>query len=371
MMKNFNYTIALIIMGLLHSCDTAENNVLLPSPQFDYISFETATIDVSEVDSGPVTTRFTYSSPTLLSEDLTVNYTLSYPDQRAAQEGVDFILPADSGRFVLPAGETSVEITLIESLIDDDISTGSRSVIFDLDPMGDLTLGQPGEREAKSVRVTIADDDLFEFGYSSFEEVPTFDTRTRYPRPAGSMDPLPNVQDTDPLSDIPYVSFVSTGDELGFSAAFIAGDVDEIENEVMGVYNNTVASERFETTFIHGNQGYVSSDLDGTLRLTFDEITGLDPEVTDAILDIKFFFVTTTWESDDGLAVFYETTEGLGAPLLSVFGDDAEALMGTWQELSIPLPADRLAPGRLVVTMANSSGAELILLDYLSIKGSL
>ncbi len=375
-MKYLKYTILLILFGLLYNCDTAENVVELPTSQFDYVSFETSTINVNEADSGPVTTTFIYSSATLLSEDLTVNYTMSFPDDNAAQNGVDFVLPSNSGSFVLPAGQATVEVVLFESLINDDLSVGTRSVTFDLEPIGDFILGRPdGERKAKSIEVTIVEDDLFEFGYTSFEEVPTFDTRTRYPRPAGSVNPLPNMQDTDANSDIPYVSYVSTGDELGFSAAFVASDVDDIENEVMGVYNNMVAQDNpddFETTFIDGNQGYVSSDLDGTLRITFDEITELNPDVTSAVLNIKFFFASTTWESEDGIVVFYETDEDLGAPLLSIFSDDAEEMAGTWQELSIPIPADRLvAGGRLVVTMTNGSGAETIMLDYISIKGIL
>lgn len=372
-MKKIKNIITIILIGLIFSCDTAENDVILPS-EFNYISFNVSNVNVSEADSGPIKVKFIYSSQTLLVDDLIINYTLTYPANNAAQEGVDFILPSNSGSILLEAGQSFAEVTLIESLIDDDVSTGSRSVIFNLDSSGDFTLGKPGERENKSVEVIIGENDLFEFGYTSFEEVITFDVLTKYPRPAES-SPLLNIQDSDPTADNPYVSYISTGNELGFTATFIADDgVSKVEDEVMGIYNNTVVSDNlddFGANFIDGNQGYVGSDLDGTLKITFDEITGLNANVTEAVLEIKFFFRDTSWEETDGLAVYFETSDGLGTPLLSIFDDDAEDIEGVWQEMSIPIPADKLTTGKIVVTMFNGSGKELIMLDYISIKGNL
>ncbi|EZH75529.1 hypothetical protein ATO12_01735 [Aquimarina atlantica] len=364
----FIYLIALVsILG----CDT-ENDVLLPS-EFSYISFKTNEINVLESDMGGVTTTFTYSGE-LLATDLTVNYTIAFPDQDAAQEGVDFTLPAGSGSFVLPAGQSTVDVTLLESLVNDELSKGSRAVIFSLQPIQGYILGAPDQRENKSVTINIGEDDLFEFGYTSFEEIPTFGTLTRYPRPAATQDPLPNIQDTDPASEVPYVSYVSTGDELGFTASFLAASVSAIEQEIMGVYNTTVTAanpDSFETNFIDGNQGYVTSDLDGFVTLTFDEITGLNPDVTNAVLDVKLFFRTTSWETEDGIVIYFETADGLGDPILSIFDDDVEAVEGTWQELRIPIPDNKLATGRLVVTFRNGAGTEMIILDSISIKGIL
>lgn len=372
-MKFFRYIFLGIILSGFNSCDDdAENEPILPS-QFDYISFETSSFSVSEDATGPVTVKFIYSSGTLPSQDLTVNYTISFPDENIAQEGVDFILPADSGSFTLPASESTIDVTLFE-LINDDLSVGSRSVIFNLEPVGDLILGKPGEREAKSVSVTIEEDDLLVFGFTSFEEVTTFETLTTYPRPAASANPLPNIQDTDPASEAPFVNYISTGQELGFTASYTAGNVDAIENERVGVYNNTVAAANagdFETTFIDGDQAYVTSDLDGTLTLVFDEVTGLNPSISVAVLDIKVFFRTTSWETTDGITVFFETAEGRGTPIVSILDDDVDAIAGTWQELRIPIPADRLATGRLIVTMSNGAGSETIILDSISIKGIL
>ncbi|MDY8135804.1 hypothetical protein [Aquimarina sp. 2201CG5-10] len=372
-MKIFKYSIIAIIIGLFYGCDSNDNDVILP-PSFNYISFTTDAINVIESDTGAIIVSFVYSGP-LLSQDLTVNYTISFPDQNAAQEGVDYVLPSGSGSFVLPAGETTAEVTLIESLINDNLSVGSRSVIFNLQSANGLMLGKPDNREAASVTVTVGEDDLFEFGYSSFEDVQTFGTFTRYPRPAGTVDPLPNVQDSDSASEAPLVSHVSSGNELGFTASFLAASVSAIEQETMGVYNGTVISANPDSFpaelpgLIDGNQAYITSDLDGFLTLRFDEIVGLTPDVTNAVLDVKVFFGTTSWETEDGMVVYFETADGLGDPILSIFDDDVEAAEGTWQELRIPLPDDRLATGRLVVTFRNGAGTEMIILDSISIKG--
>ncbi len=371
-MKNIKriYLIHLISIICILSCDT-ENDVILPTEQFDYITFETDEINVIESDSGKISTTFIYSGE-LLSQDLTVNYTITFPDEDAAQEGVDFILPTESGSFILPAGESSINVTLLESLINDELSIGSRQLIFSLQPIEGLILGEPDNLEHKSITLTIGEDDLFEFGYTSFEEVPTFDVLTTYPRPATSVDPLPNIQDSDPVSDAPYVSLSNAMNELGFTTSFTAGDVSSVEQERMGVYNNTVAAanpDEFITTFIDGEQAYITSDLDGTLTLTFDEITTLNPEVTNAVLDVKVFFNATTWESTDGIAIFFETEDGRGEPILSLFSDDIEEIDGEWNTLRIPIPDDRLAKGRLIITMANSFRLETIILDSVSIKG--
>ncbi len=371
-MKNVKFISLLVtLFVLMGSCKKDDDFNILPS-SFDYISFDTATTSISEASTEPATIKVIYSSGDV-SQDVTLSYTVSFPTENPAQEGVDFSLANGSGTVVVPAGQSEVEIPLLTP-INDDLSVGSRSVIFTLAPFGDFILGKPDNREAKSVTVTILEDDLFEFGYTSFEEVPTFDTLTTYPRPAGSVDPLPNVQDSDPGSQAPYVSFVATGNELGFTASFVAASVSAIENERMGVYNNTVASANaslFETTFIDGDQAYVTSDLDGFLTLTFDEITGLSPTVTDPVMDIKFFFRTTSWETEDGFVVYFETADGLGEPLLSIFDDDVEDLEGSWQEMRIPIPEDRLATGRLVLTMRNGASSETIIIDSISIKGIL
>ncbi len=373
-MKILKNSVIAIIISLFFGCDSDDNDVILPN-NFNYISFTTTAINTLESDTGPIATAFVYSG-TLLSQDLTVNYTITSPNQNAAQEGVDFVLPPNSGSFTLPAGETTVQVTLIESLIDDNLSIGSRSVTFNLEATNNLMLGQPDNREARSVTINIGEDDLFEFGYCSFEDVPTFGTFNQYPRPAATVDPMVNVQDSDPTSEIPYVNYpVSTGNELGFTASFLAASVSAIEQETMGVYNSSVILANPDvfpaglTELVDGNQAYVTSDLDGFVTLRFDEITGLNANVTNAVLDVKVFFGTTSWETEDGMVIYFETAEGLGDPIFSIFDDDVEAAEGTWQELRIPIPDNKLTTGRLVVTFRNGFDTEMIILDSISIKG--
>lgn len=372
-MKNIIYnSIIFSLLLMFVSCeDSNENDVTLPS-SFYYASFEESALRVLESDEGPVKVKFVYSG-VLFDHDLTINYTITYPSEKAAIEGVDFILPSGSGSFVLPAGESVVEVTLIESLVNNDLSEGSKKVSFNLEPIDNLLLGKPDNDDAKSITINIAEDDLYQFAYTSFEEVPAFDAVERYPRPAASA-PLLNVQESDPSSQIPYVQFVSTGNELGFTAFFQADAVEEIENELMGVYSNNAISsapDTFETLFVDGSQGYITSDLDGAVVLTSDEVTGLNPEVTNAVIDVKVFFKTSTWESSDGIEIFFETEDGRGEPVLSIFGDDAEALQGSWQDFRINIPQNKLKTGRLVIVLYNNQPSEMILLDLISIKGIL
>lgn len=372
-MKNLAYnSIMFSLLFMFVSCeDSNENDFELPS-DFYYVSFEESSVSVLESDEGPVKVKFVYSG-VLFDEDLTINYNVTYPTENAAIEEVNFTLPSNSGSFVLPAGKSSVEVTLIESLIDNDLSEGSKKVSFNLEPVNSLLLGKPDNEEAKSVTINIREDDLHEFAFTSFEEIPTFDALERYPRPAAS-SPMLNVQESNPSSQVPYVQFVSTGNELGFTAFFQADAVEEIETELMGVYNNTTISANsnlFVTPFEDGSQGYVTSDLDGTVILTSDEIIGLNPEVTNAVMDVKVFFEDATWESNDGMEIYFETEDGRGDPLFFVYGEDVEAIHGSWQDLRIALPDNKLKTGRLVIVFNNNQPSEMIFLDSISIKGIL
>lgn len=219
------------------------------------------------------------------------------------------------------------------------------------------------------------------FGFTSFEEVPTFGLLDngdgtfdafRYPRPAVSQDPMPNIQDTDPLSEVPFVAFAGGGEELGFTAAFEAGSVSEIEDERLGVYNNTSVNaepQNFGIPFEDGVQGYVTSDLDGSVILRFDTMTNLNPAVTRAVLEARVFFRDESWESGEGIEIFYETADGLGDPILSLLEDDVEAIAGASAFISVPFPDDKLQEGRLVVIFTSSSGNETGSIDYIAIKG--
>ncbi|WP_422107397.1 hypothetical protein [Winogradskyella sp.] len=367
-MNKLKYIAALFVLTLAMGCDTNEPDSILPS-SFDYIAFENTQITTNEANAETVVTNLILSSSNL-SQDRTFQYTLTFPEgEQPAVEGVDFSLPSNFGTITMPAGESRIEVALLQ-VINNDVSSGSRYVSFTLQEVDGFLGGEPDDRTYTTV-VRIDEDDLFEFGYTSFEEVPTFDVYERYPKPFEDTDPLPNIQDSDPNAMNPYVTWTNTTNELGFTAAYTNSADDDIQNEEIGVYNNTVASTEFPTTFIDGNQAYVTSDLDGLLTLTFDEVVGLTPNVQNAIIEIKVYFEVTSWESTDGIAVYFETEDGLGDPIISIFDDDVEDAEGVWQELQVPIPEDRLQTGRLIVTMFNGASTEAIFLDYLSIKGIL
>ncbi len=220
---------------------------------------------------------------------------------------------------------------------------------------------------------------LTTFGFTSFEEVPTFGLRDdggafRYPRPGVPTDPLINRQEIEPDTLSPFVSFSQNIAELGFTASFTneTGDATVVEGERLGVYNNTSINaepENFGLPFEDGVQGYVTSDLDGTITLRFDTMTNLNANVTRAVLEARVFFRETSWEEGDGIEIFYETADGLGEPIISILAEEVEAIAGQSTLVSVPFPEDRLQEGRLVITFTNGAGNETASLDYVAIKG--
>ncbi|MEM9687693.1 MAG: hypothetical protein AAF934_12350, partial [Bacteroidota bacterium] len=177
---------------------------------------------------------------------------------------------------------------------------------------------------------------------------------------------------SDPLSTDPYVDFVAVGEELGFDLSYDPNNIGDDGEERIGVFNNdnmNTAPDDFEARFINGTQGYLASDIDGTLVLTFDTVEGLNPDVTNAVLDVGLYIASTTFEAGEGIEIFFETADGIGDPLVSLLDNDAEAVSGEWLDLRVPIPSEKLATGNIIVTIRNSFDPEMIFLDYISIKG--
>lgn len=156
--KFFRQVCISIVVSLFYNCVETKHDS--PSTQAGHIYFQSTHINLRESHEGPVTAMVIYSGP-VLDRDLTINYTVSYPAENAAKEGGNFVLPANSGSFVLMAGQATTMVTLMESLVNDHLFTGPRSVTFNLaKPLGDFILGKPGQSGNKSVSVTITEDDL-------------------------------------------------------------------------------------------------------------------------------------------------------------------------------------------------------------------
>lgn len=202
-------------------------------------------------------------------------------------------------------------------------------------------------------------------GYSSFEEVTTFIGDIKYRKVATDVN-LTNTQESDPGSEDPYVDFVATGNELGFDSTYEDIADTGATSERIGVFSNAnldTAPADFEARFEDGTQGFVASDQDKTIKITFDEITTLTSSAIDPKIEVKFFIASTTFEEGEGIQVFYETTAGLGAPLIEYLNDDAEAIAGSWQTISAILSTDQKTNGKIVIKLISSQDAEMVFVD--------
>lgn len=364
-MKTTNILLCIILLVSILACDK-ENNAILPS-SFHYISFDVSEIKVREGSSETVKVKFMRSSE-VSNSDLVFNYTTSFPEgKQQAEVNTDYTLSDSSGSIVLPAGVNEVEVELL-TVADNSNSVGNRYITFNLTSQDGLKLGSPGNTEAKSVTVIIEEDDLATFAYTSFEEVPAFVGDIYYNK-SGTAE-LNNTQISDPNSTDPYVDFIATGQELGFDSSFITNDVGDSGVESIGVFKNEnleTAPDDFEARFTKGNQGFITSDLDGTLEIVFDKVENIHTKLSGVVIEASIYFGNTGYEEGDGIEIFYKNGEDLGAPVISyVFKDIVKS---SWINASGVIPTDRLQPGNIVVRMKNGANSEMIFLDYVAIKG--
>ncbi len=349
----------------LSSCDDTENDVTLPS-DFNYISFENSELTVFEAGGGSAEVMLTRSTGDIASE-LTLTYTVATPTNgRPAVEGVDYSLPAGSGTVTFPAGVATVTVPLL-NIIDNDDSVGSRSLLFSIDSVNGFLLGSPDFPDAGNILITIAEDDLFTFGETSFEEVTTFVGDITYPKtPTVTQN---NTQVLIPSSTDPFVDWTrTTGNELGFDTSSSPDNLIDLGPEAMGVLSNEnmdTAGDFFTTRFRNGTNGYVASDLDGAIDIVFDDIT-IPAGTTNLVLEVSYY-MASTYEDTEGLYIYWETADGLGEAL--VFEQGPGAQIDQWIDAQIPIPAERTVDGRIVVKMFNTFDPETTYLDYIAIKG--
>jgi hypothetical protein len=111
------------------------------------------------------------------------------------------------------------------------------------------------------------------------------------------------------------------------------------------------------------------SDSDGTLVLTFDEITGLNSNTIIATIEIKVYVSSTTFETGEGFQVFYKTANGLGNPIFDYFGNKADGISGNWVSLTAAIPNSQFNRGNIVIKLKGTVNAEMVFIDYVAIKG--
>ena len=367
-MKNFKiYTLLLLILISTSSCfDNVEFNI--PESQF-WIAFDGSnTLNVSESNTDAVMATVNYSG-TALSQPLTINYTISFPDAGAAAENVDFTLPAESGSVTIPAGEFQAEFVLLASIINDEIAKGTRSVTFTLQSTNNLSLGEPDAPESTSFTINILEDDFTEIAFSSFEEPTTFGT-TSYSAPAGN--DLPNNDGQPP------VDYVSTGVELGFNTSYIVPGGEDSSVD-MGVWNEadfTLDGNPFD--FPDGAQAYASSDSDGLLEIEFDEVA-ISSGASTLLIELNIYFTDASWETDDEFDIFYRTEDG-DELVISLRADGngemtdspdgtGNLIEGQWVKLTGEI--SNIKTGKIAVQIGQNSGSELLFIDRIALKGIL
>ncbi len=361
------YLIILLLLVVGVSC-FEENEFKIPD-NMAWIGFAENAITVAEDSGEDVTVKFIVSSAPLTSA-LTLSYTVTSND---ASEGVDYSLPSGSGTFTVPAGASSVDVVLIQSVLNNDNVTGDRFVTFEVTDGNGYIIGGPDGRFTASVLVTLREDDFTTFGYTGFEE-PVVSASGIYNVPdAGTPEgtSLPNLSgDNNP------VDHVSTGGELGFNLYYTDGDPGGADDIHLGVINITDFGDDIGG-FLDGSQGYISEDCDGELNLEFDEIT-IPDNLSILLVEIGFNFVTGSsfeeddyfiaiWRTEDGDEELFEITGGNGAGVDEVYSPDGESMIGKWTVLTDEI--DNIKTGKLIITFRTSSGGEFSYFDKISIKG--
>jgi hypothetical protein len=364
MMKLYKYILWSLGLLAFSSCDDTENDVTLSS-EFDYISFESDAISISEAGGGAAIVAVTRSTGDI-GRDLTLSYTVSNPDSgRAAIAGTDYTLPASSGTITFPAGVATVQVPLI-TIIDNDASVGNRSIKFAIGDPNGFILGSPDFPDAGVLTLTINEDDLFTFGETSFEEVTTFVGDLTYPKTATVQQA--NTQLTNPNSTDPFVDWTRSGTEMGFDTSSLASNLVDSGAEAIGILSNEnleTNPDFFTTRFVKGTNGYVGSDLDGTLQIVFDELT-IPAGTTNLVLEISYY-MASTYEDTEGLYVYWETADGLGDAL--IFEQGPAAQIDQWINAQVPIPTSRAVNGRIVMQLFNTFDPETTYIDYIAIKG--
>lgn len=205
-----------------------------------------------------------------------------------------------------------------------------------------------------------------QFAGTSFED-PTTISNVRY---IDTGDPM---FDHDLVNNVgePPVDFTSTGGEIGFDAFFFTGGNDDglcdpdandvCQGDFFGVTNFTGVV----SAFIDGTQGYLFQDVDGTVELTFDQVTlqGVNPT-----LQLFYFLRSTGWETGDSLRIWVELTGGPQSEidLLNTADSDIDDLSieGSWIELSQNLTGYTTAT--LKVLFASNASDESLYLDNIA-----
>lgn len=366
-MKKFKIYLTMLLLTMVAVSCFEENDFTIPD-EFAWVGFEKSSFNIGEDSGDDVTATLIVSSATL-SSALNLTYTVTSSD---ALEGIDYSLPSGTGSMTVPAGSNTVDIVLIESVLNNDNVTGDRTVVFEITDAGGLNFGGPDGQFKATVTVVLAEDDFTQFGYSSFEDVDVTGLGYEYTRPGGPDPALVNNPGDAP------VDFVATGNELGFDSSFDPNDVGDDGGEIIGVSNGDFSAGGDGVyTIQYGSQAYSSSDLDGTLEIVFDEVT-IPGGTTVIVLDMAVYFAFLDGgdlESDEGIELVWRTAQGDETVLAA--GEDGGELkdmngntlnFDEWHSLTASVQ-NNIITGRPVVRIKNDNNDDLSFVDMIVVKG--
>ena len=369
-MKRFSTYFIMMLGCLVSGCfDEPENTI--DNDTF-WVSFQNISVRFDENQKTPLQATLLLSD-TPPAEDVVIPFVVF--TEGGIRNGSDFYQSFSS--FTIPAGRNVVVVNVLDSIRDDQVPTGDRTLTIELVDTKRYSAGLPGDDRGNSrLVVTIAEDDFTTFSETSFEEVPTLATTTSYNRPGTT--------EISNQAGGPPVDFVAIGDEIGFDASFASDDLDEGEtgNENLGVVSNAAIAATgdpdFETTFQLGEQGYVAADLDGRLEILFDE-SEISESISELVIEVTFYInINTTMETEDGLEIFYVVDGSRGEPILSFRGDNSRqtvldetgsVVQGFWVTKVGKIPREKWVNGQMMATIRTGGDTELIMLDYIALKG--
>lgn len=134
----YHITIVLLLLVVV-SCnndDKATIGNIQPEGRV-YFNVEYLEVDGSNAEAFSVELRY---EGTKADVDVEIPYTITYPNENAAVEGEDFILPK-SKTFTLKRGKAISQVVLLQRVINNEAANQGRSLTFELEPTEGITIG--------------------------------------------------------------------------------------------------------------------------------------------------------------------------------------------------------------------------------------
>ncbi len=363
MNRIIKYTLIIPIIVLSSCFEDQEFNF---PDEFSYVAFQSPEITAVEGETTEVSLTIIYSGPSL-SSPLSVPVNIETTDGTNATAGVDYSISGESSSLTIPAGEAEASLTI--NILDNEDAVGPRALAFSAGSVDGLKTGYLGNEEGRSSVITILEDDLAEFAYTSFEE-PTAGTVNNFPSQDG-------VEQVNVPGENP-VDYTFAGGELGFNTSYVPGQEGGADSGLLfGVSKFTSDPDwEYDTGgFPDGVQAYSTSDADGLMEIVFDEVT--IPEGT-GILQVssQLWFSDSSWEEDDEIDYFWRTEDGdelilslrsNGESMTDAADGSGNVIAEQWT--SFIAEVENIKTGSLVIQIGTDSGSEICFIDAISIKG--